>query len=93
MSITQKVVLKHIRKLDDAYQQLAEQLDFSSDFINNLDALYDELSANLEGPIQITWENSAEAKIAMGKEDYAALLAVFEDAASDRDDFVVIIQA
>jgi ribonuclease inhibitor len=93
MSITQKVVLKHIHKLGDAYQQLAEQLDFSSDFINNLDALYDELSANLEGPIQIIWQNSTEAKTALGKDDYAALLAVFEDAAADRDDFVVIVQA
>jgi ribonuclease inhibitor len=92
MSITQKVVLKHIRKLNDAYQQLAEQLDFSSDFINNLDALYDELSANLEGPIQITWENNTESQTALGKEDYAALLAVFEDAAADRDDLTLVIK-
>ncbi|MFC7421171.1 barstar family protein [Iodobacter arcticus] len=92
MSITQKVVLKHIRKLSDAYQQLTAQLDFSNDPINNLDALYDELSASLEGPIQITWENSAEAKGALGKEDYAALLAVFEDAAAERDDLTVIIK-
>jgi ribonuclease inhibitor len=90
MSITQKVVLKHIRKLDDAYQQLAEQLDFSSALINNLDALYDELSANLEGPIQITWQNTEEAKIALGK-DYDALLAAFEDAMADRDDFTLFL--
>ncbi|AMC34663.1 barstar family protein [Janthinobacterium sp. B9-8] len=92
MSITQKVVLKHIRKLSDAYQQLTEQLDFSSDPINNLDALYDELSASLEGPIQITWENSTEAKATLGKENYTALLAVFEDAAAERDDLTVIIK-
>ncbi len=92
MSITQKVVLKHIRTLNDAYQQLAEQLDFSSDFINNLDALYDELSANLEGPIQITWQDSTEAKTALGKDDYAALLAVFNDAIADRDDLSLILK-
>ncbi|NHQ88152.1 barnase inhibitor [Iodobacter sp. HSC-16F04] len=92
MSISQRVVLRHIYKLNDAYQQLAEQLDFSSDFINNLDALYDELSGNLEGPIQITWENTMEAQAALGEEDYAALLAVFNDAIADRDDLSIILK-
>ncbi|AZN36541.1 barstar family protein [Iodobacter ciconiae] len=92
MSISQHAVLRHIHKLSDVYQQLTEQLDFSSDFINNLDALYDELSANLEGPIQITWENAREAQAKLGKKDYASLLAVFNDAISERDDLSLILK-
>ncbi|WP_293930746.1 barstar family protein [Iodobacter sp.] len=92
MSITQKVVLKHLSKQADVYQQLAEQLDFSTDFVNNLDALYDELSGNLEGPIQITWQDGDEAKAALGREDYEALLAVFNDTMLERDDFTFILK-
>jgi ribonuclease inhibitor len=92
MSITQKVVLKHLSKQANVYQQLAEQLDFSTDFVNNLDALYDELSGNLEGPVQLTWQDGEEAKVALGREDYEALLAVFNDTMLERDDFTFILK-
>ena len=90
MPVTRRAVLRHIQSLADAYQQLASQLDFSGEFVNNLDALFDELSANLLGPIQITWQGTEATSARMG-EDYNALLAVLNDAVEERDDLTLIL--
>ena len=81
------IQFKDIRNMADLYRQFAEQAEISVDFGNNLDALYDELSANLQGPIQITWHDFNAAQALLGEASSKALLELFTDVATERADF------
>ncbi len=80
--------LSGIRSAAQFYEELARQLDFPAHFGRNLDALWDALSADVEGPLEIIWQDTQLSRSAMGA-DYAGLLAVLEEAAAERDDFAL----
>ncbi|MCK7468404.1 MAG: barstar family protein [Desulfosudis oleivorans] len=46
-----------IRSLDDLYDQLASRLSLPAHFGRNLDALWDVLSTDIEGPFEIVWKH------------------------------------
>ena len=54
MSLT-RCVLTDVRSMDDVYQQMAQQLPLPAHFGKNLDALWDALSTDLPGPLEIVW--------------------------------------
>ncbi|TVR83494.1 MAG: barnase inhibitor [Rhodospirillales bacterium] len=77
-----------VGSLDQAYDILARQLGFPAHFGRNLDALWDVLTTDLEGPCTVRWHHCHESEAVMGP-DFQRLLAVLQDAAQERPDLCV----
>ena len=86
-----RCVLRDIRTLAQFYDELARQLAFPAYFGRNLDALWDVLTGEVAGPIEIVWEGSAQAEANLGS-DYAKLIALLNDLAAERDDFTFVLR-
>ena len=82
-----RCVLNNKHTAEQLYASLARQLHFPAHFGNTLDALWDTLISDVEGPIEIVWETPS----LMGPEA-EAFLALFSDAARERDDLTVRIR-
>jgi ribonuclease inhibitor len=87
MSVTRCILNgSEIGSLDDLYTHLAQQLDFPEHFGRNLDALWDLLSTDVEGPFEIVWKRAEDSRKALGA-DFARVLKLFADLESERSDF------
>ncbi|MBU1689291.1 MAG: barstar family protein [Gammaproteobacteria bacterium] len=84
-----RCVLRDIHTLAQFYDELARQLAFPAHFGRNLDALWDVLTGEIVGPIEIVWEGSAQANLGV---DYAKLVALLNDLAAERDDFTFTLR-
>lgn len=83
--------LTHIRSTAQFYDELARQLDLPPHFGRNLDALWDSLTGDVAGPVEIVWEGADEARTRLGP-DYAKLVKLLEDVAAERDDFTLTLR-
>lgn len=90
---TKKVKLagKSIRSLDEFYDEIAKKLRFPDYFGRNLDALWDVLSTDVKGPVELIWEDSEASKKSMGK-DFEKVSALLKDAEKEREDFKVFFR-
>ncbi len=79
---------KAVRSLDQFYDEMALLFRFPEHFGRNLDALWDVLTAEVQGPVELIWEESAVSKKTLGK-DYARLAALLRDVEKERGDFTV----
>ncbi len=71
---------------DDLHDALDRALDFGPYYGRNLDALWDSLNYNVEGPIRIIWHDHAVSRHSLGEGLFGRILMVFDFvAASDRD--------
>jgi ribonuclease inhibitor len=75
-----------IRSLDDLYEQLAGALSFPPHFGRNLDALWDVLSTDVQGPFEIVWKHADESKKLMGR-DFDRVVKLLKALEEERDDF------
>ncbi len=75
-----------VRSLDDFYDQLAAQIVLPAHFGHNLDALFDVLTAEIAGPLEIVWHEHNHSATLIGHDNYTALLATLQDAADERSD-------
>jgi ribonuclease inhibitor len=75
-----------IPSLDDLYDRMSILLDLPEHFGRNLDALWDVLSTDVEGPFEIIWKNANNSKEFMGK-DFDRALKLLQDLEKERDDF------
>lgn len=80
---------RSVLSLDLFYDEIARQFDFPDYFGRNLDALHDVLSTDIEGPLEVVWQDSMASLAAMGN-DFQRLRDVLESVASERDDFDVV---
>src|SRR5262249_45675796 len=71
--------------IDEVYDILARDLALPGHFGRNLDALYDALTGDVPGPIEIVVEDAAALEAALGGKG-AALLKVLRDAGRARPD-------
>jgi len=85
MSVT-RLEFALVRSLDDFYDQLAAQIVLPAHFGRNLNALYDVLTTDLVGPLQIVWHGHNHSAALIGHDNYTALLATLQDAADERSD-------
>jgi ribonuclease inhibitor len=87
---TKKVKLagKSIRSLEEFYGQIARKLHFPDHFGRNLDALWDVLTTDIRGPLELAWEDSEASKKSMGK-DFEKVAALLRDVEKEREDFKV----
>jgi len=81
-----------IHSLEDLYDRLSSQLGLPEHFGRNLDALWDVLSADVEGPFEIEWSRADDSRKSMGK-DFDRALKVFQDVEKERNDFKLKISA
>lgn len=90
MSVT-RLEFSDVYSLEDFYRQLAIQTDLPAHFGRNLDALFDVLTTDLPGPLQIVWLRHDTCATCLGHDNYTALLAVLHDAANCRPDIELIL--
>jgi ribonuclease inhibitor len=82
---------KTVRSLDDLYDQLSIRFSLPEHFGRNLDALWDVLSTDVEGPFEIVWKHSQHSKKLMGK-DFDRVVKLLKDLQKERDDFTLKIE-
>ncbi len=93
MPVTRTILLNGgvIGSLDDFYTELSRAVPLPGHFGRNLDALWDVLSADLEGPFEIVWQHSDESKKRMGKA-FDAVAVLLRDLEEEREDFRLILE-
>jgi ribonuclease inhibitor len=79
---------RRIGSLDDLYDEFERCLPLPDYFGRNLDALWDVLSRDIEGPLEIVWQDAKHSRQAMG-DDYAIVVQLLEDLEKERDDVTV----
>jgi ribonuclease inhibitor len=75
-----------IGSLDDLYDRMSVLIDLPEHFGRNLDALWDVLSTDVEGPFEIIWKHADNSKKLMGR-DFDRVVKLFQDLEKERDDF------
>lgn len=80
-----------IRSLDDLYNRLTDRLRLPAYFGRNLDALWDTLSTDVEGPFEIFWKHADASKTSMGK-GYHQAVKLFKALEKERNDFKLKIE-
>jgi ribonuclease inhibitor len=83
---------RKVRSLGVFYDEVARQLSFPSHFGRNLDALWDVLVSDVEGPFELVWNDADLSRRAMGK-DFDRVLEVLLEAEKEREDFRVRLPA
>jgi ribonuclease inhibitor len=86
-----KLAGKSIRSLDEFYGEIAKRLRFPDYFGRNLDALWDVLTTDVKGPVELAWEDSEASKKSMGK-DFQKVAALLKDVEKEREDFKVFFR-
>jgi len=80
-----------VRSLDDAYSALAAALALPAHFGRNLDALWDALTGDVAGPLELRWDNTAATRAALGA-DFERLVALLREAEAARKDFRLLLR-
>lgn len=76
--------------MDAIYSALQRELGLPAHFGRNLDALYDSLTGDVPGPIEIVWKDHAWARPRLGA-DYDRLMTTLRDVENEREDFRVVL--
>ena len=76
--------------MDAIYSALQDQLDLPRHFGRNLDALYDALTGDVAGPVEIVWKDHAWAKPKLGA-DYDRLVTTVREVENEREDFTLVL--
>lgn len=84
-----RCILRDVHSLAGFYDELARQLIFPAHFGRNLDALWDVLTGEVEGPFEIIWEGIDFAREGLGA-DFDRLVALLDEVAAEREDFIFI---
>jgi len=82
---------KTMASLDDLYDQLSIPLSLPKHFGRNLDALWDVLSTDVEGPFETVWKHAGDSKKLMGR-DYDRAVKLLKNLQKERDDFKLKIE-
>ena len=72
--------------IDKVYAQIEKDLELSAHFARNLDALWDALLRDVEGPFEIAWPGASVAGKQIGPK-FKALLALLGELEEARGDF------
>jgi ribonuclease inhibitor len=82
---------RDIDSLERFYQELAKVLALPDHFGRNLDALWDVLTSDIAGPVELIWEDSGRSRNTMGR-DFDRVITVLREVALERDDFSLTLR-
>lgn len=68
------------------HARLARDLDLPAHYGANLDALWDVLTTDIAGPVEIEWRDAERAQAALGPA-FERFASLFRKVAARRDDF------
>ena len=77
--------------MDAIYNALQRELDLPRHFGRNLDALFDALTGDVAGPVEIVWQDHAWAKPKLGS-DYDRLVTTLREVENEREDFQLLLK-
>jgi len=77
--------------MDDVYDALTDQLRLGPEFGRNLDALWDVLTTEVAGPLDIVWRDSRVSRARLG-EQFPRLLWLFRAVADQRGDVTIAVE-
>jgi ribonuclease inhibitor len=77
--------------MNDLFDQLSTGIPLPAHFGRNLDALWDILSSDIEGPFEIIWKHAANSKKLMAK-DFDRAVKLFKALEKERGDFQLKIE-
>jgi ribonuclease inhibitor len=63
----------------DLHNALAAALDFGPYYGRNLDALWDRLTTDVERPVRLVWNNSAQSRKNLGDEKFEQIVRLLRD--------------
>jgi ribonuclease inhibitor len=77
--------------MDAIYTAFQKQLGLPAHFGRNLDALYDALTTDVAGPVEIVWKDHAWARPKLGQ-DYDRLMTTLRDVVSERSEIRLALE-
>lgn len=80
-----RIEFVNIHSPEDFYAQLEGQLDLDYELGHSLDAVFDVLSTEVAGPVEIIWHDSDFSRTALG-DWYLRILDVLNTVDSERSD-------
>ncbi len=84
---------KKIDSREAFYAAVARGLRLPGHFGRNLDALWDALTGDVAGPVEIVWKDADASRRSMGARAQDPLVRLLLDAAAEREDLKVTIEA
>lgn len=82
---------RHLASMDAVYDALAEQLGLGRAFGRNLDAVWDVLTTDIGGPIDIVWRDGHLSRARLGAE-FDRVVRLLRSVAQERDDVTVVVE-
>ena len=79
------ITLQNLRNQKDFFEQIASQLTLPEHCGHKLDALWDVLTTDIEGPIDFIWLATPIDADALGS-SFAAICVFFQALVAERDD-------
>ena len=76
--------------MEAIYTAFQRQLNLPAHFGRNLDALYDALTADVAGPVEIVWQDHAWARPKLGP-GYDRLITTLREVESERGDVRLVL--
>lgn len=76
--------------MDAIYTTLQHELQLPAHFGRNLDALWDALTTDVQGPFEIVWRDHAWARGKLGA-DYDRLVTTLREVEQERSDFRLVL--
>jgi ribonuclease inhibitor len=83
-----RIEFVNVGSVDDFYEQLEGQLELEYAMGHNLDAVYDVLSTEVDGPVQLVWHDAGFSRVALG-DWFARIGDVLNIVSAERTDFSV----
>jgi ribonuclease inhibitor len=83
-----RIEFVNIANVEDFYEQLEGQLELEYAMGHNLDAVYDVLSTEVDGPVQLVWHDAGFSRVALG-DWFVRIVDVLNTVGAERTDFNV----
>jgi ribonuclease inhibitor len=82
---------RELASMDAVYDALAGQLQLGPEFGRNLDAVWDVLTTDVGGPIDIVWRDGQLSRARLGVE-FDRMVRLLRAVAEQRDDVTVTVE-
>ncbi|GLR11572.1 barstar family protein [Chitinimonas viridis] len=85
-----RIEFVNVSQVEDFYEQLEGQLELDYEMGHNLDGLYDVLSNDVEGTVEIVWHDAGFSRVALG-DWFLRIMDVLNIVSTERSDLTVTL--